>query len=132
MASFVLDENVDRRAFEDLQRAGFKVEQIGVEVGAGQHYDDERVIQYLHRSKQKTLITHNVKHFYLRRLQHANYCLLGIEGDATAVGQIARRVLRLKQFCTKTQRMGKVIRASTQNVWYVEMGSDVEHTIALE
>lgn len=132
MASFVLDADVVRAAREDLERAGFKVEKIGVEIGAGQHFYDERIIQHLRGSKQKTFITHNVKDFYHRRLRHVNYCLLCIEGHSNEVGNVARRVLRLPPFRTKAQRMGKVIRASTQNVWYLELGSDVEQTIALE
>jgi hypothetical protein len=44
VASFVLDEDISRRpAREDIERAGFKVEQISIEIGAGEHFDDERI-----------------------------------------------------------------------------------------
>ncbi|MBI1930411.1 DUF5615 family PIN-like protein [Candidatus Poribacteria bacterium] len=131
MASFVLDENIIRPVREELERAGFKVEQISIEVGPTEHFTDEHVIYYLRNNKQRTFITRNVKHFYRRHLQHSNYSLLCVEAEAPQVGEIVRRVLRLPQFRTKAKRMGKIIRASVHHVWYQERGSDTERMIPL-
>lgn len=114
----LLDHNIPEHQVELLRRARLRPQQIGRDVGRPEWQDFEEILRHLHRLKAITFITRD-EDFFHRRLCHSNYSLVVVSGLVIDTAKDVRRFLRHRDFRTKQQRMGKVVRlSSTGMVWW--------------
>ncbi len=99
----------------------------------GEVIKDERVPELLHELRQPTFVTIDLG-FWDRGLRDKRYCILcfALRNDEQhKLPDMLREVLRLPEFHTKGERMGKLARVSTIEIQYWEWGSEQLQRIAL-
>lgn len=113
----VLDENIVVSQRELLRSWKVRFRRIGGEVGRLGMKDREDIIPLLHTLQRPTFFTHD-HGFYHPTLLHAGYCLVFLEVGADEIAQYIRRILRHREFRTRVQRMGKIIRIRPSRITY--------------
>ncbi|HEV8713802.1 MAG TPA: hypothetical protein VGX03_13370 [Candidatus Binatia bacterium] len=113
----ILDEDISIPECERLRAHKIHFRQIGVEIGISGMKDHEEVIPLLHQLKRPTFFT--LDHGFSRpRLLHPGYCLVFLDIWEDEAAEYIRRFLRHAAFCTRSQRMGKVVHLRHSNVSY--------------
>jgi len=108
----ILDENIDSVARKRLLWLKVPFKHIGSNIGYSGMKDLNDVIPLLHSLRQPTFFTRD-EDFYSRILVHAEYCLVHLDVPPGESADYIYRFLRHKQFRTKADRIGKVIRFAT-------------------
>ncbi len=116
----LLDENVRDDQRDLLRQWRIPFRQVGREISRF-GIQDEDLIPVLCRLKNPTLFTQD-KDFFNPRLAHARYSLIFLEVSNIEVAEYISRVLRHPNFCTKAQRMGKVLRVHGSGIRYWQTG----------
>jgi len=96
------------------------------DVRPGEVIKDERVPEVLRRLQQPTFVTIDMG-FWDKSLRDARYCILCFplrNDEQHQLPALLRRLLQLRQFRTKTERMGKVARMSPSHIEYWQMGDE--------
>jgi hypothetical protein len=109
----VVDEHLDYWKVTRVIARWITAEQIGYELGH-KSLTDENIRTILHQLKRRTLVTID-DHFYKREYCDKKYCLIYFDVPLTKQDEIPdlfRRLIRLAEFKTSKNRMGKVIRVS--------------------
>lgn len=99
----------------------------------GEVIKDARIPQLLCEPKQPTFVTID-EGFWNRNLRHPKYCLLYFALRDDQQGQLPnllRRLFRLKEFKTKSARMGKVVKVSSTSVEYRRWGDSEKDVLSL-
>jgi hypothetical protein len=94
---------------------------------------DDRILTLLRELKQPTFITLD-GWFWQRRLCDRHYCIVYFtvpEEQHPHIPHLLRRLFRLPEFRTKANRMGKVIRVSTDRVQYYRLSDRNPHVLSL-
>lgn len=94
---------------------------------------DDRLPTILIHLKKPTLVTIDAG-LWDKRYRDRRYCIFYFAILDTQQNQIPfllRRVLRLKTFKTKAERMGKVARITFTHVSYWQLGDEKPHTLVL-
>lgn len=92
---------------------------------------DERVPELLRELDEPTFITIDMG-FWDRKLTHNKYCILCFplrNDQQDQVPVLLRRLLRLKEFHSKAERMGKVTRVSVSEIEYWQVGDSNPHKL---
>lgn len=110
----LLDENIPEDQRDALRKFGFKVRQIGFEVGTFGMADEE-IIPLLHKLGDATLITHDRDFFKLDWI-HSSYCLAFLDVPEDDLADVARRFLQHSAFNTSAKRMGTVVSVSRSGI----------------
>lgn len=82
---------------------------------------DEAIPQCLQQLKGATFVTTNVVDFWRRTLAHTRYgivCLSLPNERLREVPELLLRLLRLPEFTTKADRLGKVVRVGRRQIQY--------------
>ena len=115
----ILDENVPESQRRLLKSSRVSIRQHGYDIGRKGMKDDD-IIPLLHHLDRPTFFTLD-SDFYDRGLCHEGYCLVHLDIDEDSVAEHVRRLLRHREFDSKTKRMGRVIRVSPTklSVWRI-------------
>ena len=76
---------------------------------------DPEIFPLLHQFSRVTFFTRD-RDFARRHLCHTNYCLVHLVVGEDEVADFIRRVLRHPELNTRTKRMGKVIRVTSERL----------------
>jgi len=117
----VLDHNIPVDQARQLRRRRVHFRQIGFEVGRPEWADQQEILRFLHRTKQITFFTRDLG-FFRARLRHANYCLVAMTVPILETTHYISKLLRHPHFNTRAKRNGKVMKVSTKNISFWEMG----------
>ena len=82
---------------------------------------DDGVPMLLQQANEPTFVTVNVDDFWLKINAHRRYCVVAVvlpQEQSRQIPGLLRRLLRLAEFRTKAQRMGKVIRVRSSAIEY--------------
>ncbi len=90
---------------------------------------DKDIIRELHQVRNATFITRD-SDFYKRKWLHRGYCIIYLTCPENKVAEVATHVVRHSEFNTHAKRMGKVIRASSEGITYMQINLPEERTIA--
>lgn len=115
----VFDENIPEIQRRLLRNKRVPVRQIGYDIGR-EGMQDREIIPLLIQLDRPTFFTLD-SHFFLRALCHKAYCLFYLDIAEDVIAKHARRLLRHREFDSKAERMGAVIRVSpTQlTIWRI-------------
>jgi hypothetical protein len=94
---------------------------------------DDRVPVLLRELNSPTFITMDQAGFWHRHLCSKAYCILCFalsEAQQELIPSLLYQVLRLQEFKTKANRMGKVARVSLANIKYYQLGDNKLHVLA--
>ncbi|HXU38351.1 MAG TPA: hypothetical protein VN937_18490, partial [Blastocatellia bacterium] len=115
----ILDENIDSVARERLRWLKVSFRHIGSDIGHSGMKDLNDVIPLLHSLKHPTFFTRD-EDFYTRILVHREYCLVHLDVPPGESAEYISRFLRHRNFRTKVDRIGKVVRVRRSGVSYFE------------
>jgi hypothetical protein len=85
---------------------------------------DEAIPMLLQAVAQPTFVTINISVFWKILPPHTGYCIIAADlrqEDSLEVGDLLRRCLRLSEFRTKNNRMGKVILLRPKHLEYYSL-----------
>jgi hypothetical protein len=121
----VLDENILKDQRDKLLRWAIPIRQIGYEVGRKGMKDDE-IIPFLFEFRRPTFFTLDGD-LYKRRLCHRRYCIVFLDVAQDQAAFHIRRFLRHPEFRTYVQRMGTLIRLTSDllAVWHLHAEKEV-------
>jgi hypothetical protein len=94
---------------------------------------DDRVPVLLRELSSPTFITIDEAGFWRRNMCSQAYCILCFalsDAQQELIPSLLRQLLRLPEFKTKTNRMGKVARISLANIKYYQAGDNKMHVLA--
>ena len=123
----ILDHNIPVDQAEQLRRRRIRFRQIGFEVGRPEWDDQQEILRFLHASKQLTFFTRDLG-FFRASWRHANYCLVVLTVPVLESADYISKLLRHPQLNTRAKRNGKVIRVSTKNINFWDMGRQQQST----
>lgn len=121
MSQFILDEQLDMQVILPPLRRWAAVMRLQ-ELRPGEVILDERVPEVLLESGKLTFVTID-KDFWNRRLCHPDYCILYFalrDEQQKLLPPLLRALMKLKEFATRTARMGKVARIGPRRIDYFE------------
>ncbi len=123
MTQIILDDHIyEDKVLEPIKR-WTTVQRLG-KLHPGQVIKDERVPSLLCQLRQPTFVTIDDA-FWNRGLRDTRYCLIYFplqSKEQYLIPDLLRRLLKLPEFRTKALRMGKVVRVSTVQVDYWQIG----------
>ena len=125
----LLDHNIPQDQSEQLRRWRIHFQQVGYEIGRPEWEDQQEILRYLHRMKQATFFTRDLG-FFRRRFCHPNYCLVVVTGLVLETASLTRRLLRHPEFKTKAKRQGRVVKLSSTNISWWEVGRNRQQRLA--
>ena len=117
----LLDHNIPEDQAEQLRRWRIHFRQIGFEVGRPEWDDLQEVLRFLHAAKQTTFFTRDLG-FFRARFSHANHCIVTLTVPVVETANYIRSLLRHSNFNTRSKRMGKVLKVSTDRILVMEIG----------
>lgn len=124
----LLDENVSVAERINLETAGVRTMQVGVDWGR-KTMPDEEILARLHRTRLCTFFSSD-KGLYRRELCHPSYCLAVVEGPPDKLAKYAMRFLRHRDFRTHALRMGKIAALRHTGIVYWTRNAARERTLA--
>jgi hypothetical protein len=117
----ILDHNIPEDQAQRLRRRRVRFRQIGFEVGRPEWDDQQEILRFLHATKQITFFTRDLG-FFRASWRHANYCLVVLTVPVIETAHYVSKLLPHPRFNTRAKRMGKVIKVSTKNITFWEIG----------
>ena len=126
----IFDEQINREAVIEPVRSWAKAHRL-IEVRPKEHIYDDRIPHLLRKLNRPTFITID-EGFWNRKLRDKSYCILFLalrDRQQPKIPYLLRKLLRLPNFKTKTLRMGKVVRVSTANIEYWQLGDQSIHAL---
>jgi hypothetical protein len=117
----ILDHNIPEDQAQRLRRRRVRFRQIGFEVGRPEWDDQQEILRFLHATKQITFFTRDLG-FFRASWRHANYCLVVLTVPVLETAHYVSKLLRHPRFNTRAKRIGKVIKVSTKNITFWEIG----------
>jgi len=102
------------------------------ELRPGTTIQDEEIPTLLRRAKGATFVTTNAADFWRKIPAHARYCVVCFplpNERMEEVPELLRRLIQLPEFRTKAARLGKVIRASSEEIRYYRAGDPIVHSL---
>jgi hypothetical protein len=130
----IFDENIHQESLMEAVARWYPGKVLSVtELRPGTFIPDEEVPTLLHRAKGATFITTNVTDFWRRLPAHPRYCIVCFPLPNERIEEIPdllRELLHLPEFRTKAARMGKVIRASSEEIRYYQVGDPQTYSLA--
>ncbi|MBM3236622.1 hypothetical protein FJZ31_10025 [Candidatus Poribacteria bacterium] len=84
------------------------------------------------RLKTPTFITKDCKDFYKRQRLDKRYCIICVDVHRTEFVNVVRKIFRHPLFNTAAKRMGKVIKVTSTQISYFEVGESQEITIPFQ
>jgi hypothetical protein len=123
----ILDHNIPEDQVQRLRRRRVRFRQIGFEVGRPEWDDQQEILRFLHATKRITFFTRDLG-FFRASWRHANYCLVILSVPVLDTANHVSQLLRHPRFNTRAKRMGKVIRVSTKNITFWEIGRQRQST----
>ncbi len=106
----VLDENFPESQRQILRGWGFRIHQVGYEVGR-KGLKDSEIIPLLLQLHFPTFFSLDVD-FYKPKLCHSRFCLVYMDVDQYEAASFIRRFLKHSEYKTKNKRKGRVLRIS--------------------
>jgi hypothetical protein len=94
---------------------------------------DEAIPMLLRAASRPTFVTINVADFWRRLAPNPRFCIVCCavpHTPAQEVPDFLRRVLALEPFRTRSRRLGKIVRVSSQHVRYYTTDTQAIHLIA--
>ncbi len=123
MSQFVLDDQLDVQILIPALAKWTAPVRLQ-ELRPREHVFDDRVPEILRTLQQPTFLT--IDHgFWNRELCHPKYCILYFEcskDEQETLPKFLLRLLHLKEFPTRSSRMGKVARINRTAIEYWEFG----------
>ena len=89
---------------------------------------DDNVPALLHAAQRPTFVTINVIDFWRKIQAHTSYCVIAIDllqGSSLEIPIILRQVINNDAFKTHRSRMGKVIYARRNLIYYYEQDGQI-------
>jgi hypothetical protein len=123
----ILDHNIPANQAERLRRRRIHFRQIGYQVGRPEWDDQQEILRFLHASKQATFFTRDLG-FFSAPLRHANYCLVTLTVPVLETAYYISKFLRHSLFNSRAKRNGKVIRVSTKQITFWQIGRQRQST----
>ena len=117
----ILDHNIPEDQAQRLRRRRVRFRQIGFEVGRPEWDDQQEILRFLHATKQITFFTRDLG-FFRASWRHANYCLVVLTVPVLETAHYVSNLLRHPRFNTRAKRIGKVIKVSTKNLTFWQIG----------
>jgi hypothetical protein len=122
-----MDENMDREVLALLQ-SWITVGQVGREAGRFGMQDEEIIPRLLLEIKRTTFLTQDER-LYRRVRPHARYCVVVVPELSTVdIAALVRRLFKLPGFRAVNERMGKVVRITTDRIHWKALHQIKEHT----
>jgi len=121
----VLDQNIPTEERKKLDEWGIRTRKIGVDIGWAWMSDEGHIIPLLHSLRQPTFFTLDLG-FYRRKFCHPNYCIVVLDISESQVAEFVRRFMRHKDFNTKAKRMGRVVKITTDGIYWWEISATSE------
>ena len=121
----VLDQNIPTEERKKLDEWGIRTRKIGVDIGWAWMSDEGHIIPLLHSLRQPTFFTLDLG-FYRRKFCHPNYCIVVLDISEIQVAEFVRRFMRHKDFNTKAKRMGRVVKITTDGIYWWEISATSE------
>lgn len=124
----ILDENVHQQRILESIAAWYRGQARSITMlRAHTLIKDDAIPTLLRRARQPTFVTTNVTDFWRRVPAHSRYSIVCVALPNERLQELSlllRRLLRLPEFNTKANRMGKVIRVSPSQLQYYEGPGD--------
>ena len=121
----VLDEQLDDNRITDGITRWYKGQVINIKVTRLYHLIlDDAIASLLLRLKQPTFVTINYADFWWRIPAHSGYCTVCFKLSVERIWEVPdrlREVLRMQEFNTKKERMGKVISVTDSQVSFYDL-----------
>jgi hypothetical protein len=118
----VLDEQLLGRNLEqDIARWYRGSVQFIIDLRPHSVIKDEVIPELLRRQSQATFVTINERDFWRRVTADPRYCIVCFplpDSRVREIPQSLRLLLRRPEFRTKAQRMGRILRATTEEILY--------------
>lgn len=131
----VLDEHLNGLGVEMAVRRWYRGRVCSVmELRPGTIIKDDAIPPLLRAEHQPTFVTLNWKHFWQRTAAHSGFCIVCIAlttEQAREISPLLRRLLRLPEFRTRADRMGRVARISSERVAYYRVNDDQTYLLPL-
>lgn len=121
----VLDQNIPTEERKKLDEWGIRTRKIGVDIGWAWMSDEGHIIPLLHSLRQPTFFTLDLG-FYRRKFCHPNYCIVVLDISESQVAEFVRRFMRHKDFNTKAKRMGRIVKITTDGIYWWEISATSE------
>ncbi len=119
MSQIILDEQLNRdRVFKPLL-SWITVQKLE-DLRPNEVIKDDRIPLLLHELKQPTFVTIDVG-FWNKNLHDPNYCILYFafqDKQQSQLPDMLRRLFRINEFKSKSIRMGKIAKISTESIEY--------------
>ncbi len=120
----VMDENLHDHRLIAAIAAWYPGQVVSVTtLRPGTVIKDEAIPALLQQASQPTFVTINVTDFWLKVQPHSSYCIVAVVLPRERVREIPdllRGLLRLPDFRTKADRMGRVLRVTRDTIQYYE------------
>ena len=131
----VLDEHLAGLGVETAIRQWYRGRVCGItELRPGSVIKDEAIPHLLRAARQPTFLTLNWRHFWQRTAAHRDFCVVCFvltTEQAREISPCLRRLLRLSEFKTRADRMGRVARIGGERVAYYQGSSDQTYLLPL-
>ncbi len=132
----VLDEQLLGRDLEqDIARWYRGPVQFVIDLRPHSVIKDEAIPDLLRRQSQPTFVTINERDFWRRVAVDRRYCIVCFplpDSRVREIPQSLRSLLCRPEFRTKAQRMGKILRATTEEILYYTVDNRQVKTIPLQ
>lgn len=120
----VLDENIDRSRLIDQISLWYPGQVVSINTLRPRTLvKDDAIPMLLRLAQQPTFLTINVDDFWLKAEAKPNYCIVALpirQEEFLSTNDWLRRCLRMPEFSSKANRMGKVILLRPSHVEYYE------------
>jgi hypothetical protein len=123
----VLDENFPESQRQLLRRWGFRIHQVGYEVGRKGLKDNE-IIPLLFQLRFPTFFSLD-SDFYKPKYCHSRCCLVYVNVSQSEAAYFIRRFLKHSEYETKNKRRGSVLRISHIGISVWRLHSEKEEFI---
>jgi hypothetical protein len=131
----VLDEHLAGLGVETAIEQWYRGRVCGItELRPGSVIKDEAIPHLPRAERQPTFVTLNWKHFWQRTAAHHDFCIVCFvrtTEHAREISPCLRRLLRLPEFRTRAERMGRVARISGERAAFYQVGSDQTYLLPL-
>jgi hypothetical protein len=131
----VLDEHLNGLGVDQAIRRWYRGRVCGVlDLRPGSVIKDDAIPRLLRTEHQPTFVTLNWKHFWQRTAAHRSFCIVCFvltTEQASEISPFLRRLLRLPEFRTRADRMGRVARIGGERVAHYRVNDDQTYLLPL-
>lgn len=126
----VLDENIHGQRITAAFQAWYRGRVVSITMlRPNSVIKDDAIPALLARANRPTFVTINADDFWRHVQAHPRYCIVNVDlpnERALEVPALVRRLLRVRGFATKAERMGKIVRVQPSHIEFYGRDGQVQ------